>query len=56
MGTKRKTTKRKRKAPGPQPETLAITGNWKDAIKKALDKMPPLEGWPKPEPKKKEEE
>ncbi len=46
--------KRKRqKPPGPEPERLIIEGDWKDAVKKALHKTPPAEGWPKPEPKKK---
>lgn len=45
--------KRPRKAPGPAPAMLKIEGDWKDAIKKALHKTPPAEGWPKPEPKKK---
>jgi hypothetical protein len=41
------------KRSGPKPETLAIEGNWKDAMKKALQKKRPAEGWPKPTPKKK---
>ncbi len=39
---------RARKNPGPKPEVLKIEGNWKDAIKKALRKKHPKEGWPKP--------
>jgi hypothetical protein len=45
--------KRTIKQPGPKPETLAIEGDWKDAIKKSLGKKSPVEGWPKPTPKKK---
>ncbi|HYB90457.1 MAG TPA: hypothetical protein VEC38_05365 [Candidatus Binataceae bacterium] len=40
-----------RRPPGPEPETLAIKGNWKDAVKKALSKKRPMGGWPKPEKK-----
>jgi hypothetical protein len=31
-------TKRKRRNPGPAPEVLKIEGDWKDAIKKALQR------------------
>jgi len=41
-----------KKPPGAHPETLAIEGNWKDAMKKALQKKRPAEGWPKPKRKK----
>jgi hypothetical protein len=42
------------KKPGPEPEILKIEGmNWKDAMKKALQKRRPAEGWPKAEPKRK---
>jgi hypothetical protein len=40
------------KKSGPQPETLKIPGNWKAAIKKALAKKKPPEGWPKPKREK----
>jgi hypothetical protein len=33
--------------PGPKPEVLKLEGNWKDAIKKSLEKKKPAEGWPK---------
>lgn len=36
------------KPPGPVPETVKIQGNWEDAVKKALTKKKPAEGWPKP--------
>jgi hypothetical protein len=34
---------------GPKPDTLAIPMDWKRAVKKALSKPRPPEGWPKPE-------
>ena len=40
--------KHAKKTPGPEPETLKIEGDWKDAMKKALPKKKPAEGWPKP--------
>jgi len=33
--------------PGPRPDTLKIDGNWKEAVKKSLEKKKPSEGWPK---------
>lgn len=40
--------KKKEKAtPGPKPDTLKIKGNWKDAVKRSLQKQKPAEGWPK---------
>ena len=39
--------KGKRKS-GPVAETVKIEGNWKDAVKTALEKKRPPEGWPKP--------
>lgn len=38
--------KRKR---GPDPERVKIEGDWEEAVKKALRKERPKEGWPKPE-------
>lgn len=39
---------------GPKPEVLAARGaDWKDALKHAMGKKKPTEGWPKPEPKAK---
>jgi len=32
---------KKRKPPGRQPEVLKIEGNWKDAVKHALDRGKP---------------
>jgi hypothetical protein len=37
----------KPKKRGPEPEVLKLDGNWKDAIKKSLQKKKPKEGWPK---------
>jgi hypothetical protein len=36
-----------RNAPGPQPEVLKIESDWKDAVKKSLEKKKPRGGWPK---------
>ena len=48
---------KKKKTPGPRPEILRIEGiNWKDAVKKSFEKQKPVEGWPKPIPKKKSKE
>jgi hypothetical protein len=32
---------------GPKPDTLKIEGDWKDAVKKSLEKKKPPTGWPK---------
>jgi hypothetical protein len=42
-----KKPQRKKKTPGPKPEGLKLEGNWKDAIKKSLQKKHPDAGWPK---------
>jgi len=36
-----------KKKRGPKEERLRIEGNWKEALKKALKKKRPKEGWPK---------
>jgi hypothetical protein len=36
----------KRKKSGPSPNHLKIKGNWEDAVKKAIAKKKPPEGWP----------
>lgn len=41
-----------RKPPGPEPETLRIEGDWKDAMRKLISKKRPVGGWPKPKKKK----
>lgn len=40
---------------GPVPDSLKVEGEWEQAVKKALAKKRPAEGWPKPpkKPKKK---
>lgn len=44
----------KKAATGPKPETIRADGaDWKDAMRHAMNKPKPQEGWPKPEPKKK---
>jgi hypothetical protein len=39
--------KPKQQKRGPKEERLKIEGNWKDAMKRALQKKRPAEGWPK---------
>ena len=38
-------TKSKEKR-GPKPERIKIEGDWEDAVKKALEKKRPEDGWP----------
>jgi hypothetical protein len=33
--------------PGPKPQYLKIEGDWRDAVKRAVRKKKPAEGWPK---------
>jgi hypothetical protein len=44
-------SKKAKKRRGPPPERVKIDGNWSEAMKKALKKKRPVEGWPEP-PKK----
>lgn len=47
-------SKESKKTKGPNPDILKIEDmNWKDAVKKAVKKKKPKEGWPEPEKKKK---
>jgi hypothetical protein len=39
----------KKKKPGPKPKAVEIDGDWREAMKKALKKKRPKEGWPKDE-------
>jgi hypothetical protein len=39
--------KSKPKKTGPEPEAVRSEGSWKNAIKAALSKKKPPEGWPK---------
>ncbi|HEY7087930.1 MAG TPA: hypothetical protein VH518_07560 [Tepidisphaeraceae bacterium] len=32
---------------GPKPEILKIEGDWRNAVKKSLQKKKPATGWPK---------
>ena len=41
------------KSPGPAPALFKIEGDWKEAVKKALQKKKPTDGWPKAEKKQK---
>ena len=36
----------KRKKPGPNGDRLKIEGDWKDAMKAAVHKAKPANGWP----------
>jgi hypothetical protein len=38
--------------PGPEPGRLKIEGDWEEAMKRALGKKRPPEGWPRPGKKK----
>lgn len=40
-------SKKKSAARGPKPAVLKLEGNWRDAVKKSLEKKKPPEGWPK---------
>ena len=40
-----------KKNPGPKADTLAVEGEWKDALRKAISVERPEEGWPDPPPK-----
>ena len=35
--------------PGPDPEELKVEGDWEEAVKKALKKKRPKDGWPEGE-------
>lgn len=37
---------KKKSRPGPNPDQLAIEGDWREAVKKALGVERPPEGWP----------
>jgi len=32
--------------PGPKPDHLRLEGDWEEAVKKAIRKEKPAEGWP----------
>lgn len=43
------------KRTGPEPDRVKIEGDWEEAVKRALGKKRPPEGWPRPPGKKKRE-
>jgi hypothetical protein len=50
QGAKRPAKKRatpKPEPPGPKPQYLKIEGDWREAVKRAIQKKKPQEGWPK---------
>ncbi|MGA7220171.1 MAG: hypothetical protein WBX38_17780 [Candidatus Sulfotelmatobacter sp.] len=49
MSTKKPVSKPKQSGtpPGPKPDVLKLIGNWREAIKKSLEKKKPATGWPK---------
>jgi hypothetical protein len=44
--------KKQKNKRGPKPDTLKIEGDWEQAMKKAIRKEKPEEGWPKHDKKK----
>ena len=46
------TKKKKKSKRGPTPDRVKIKGDWSEAIKTALEKKRPPEGWPEPRKKK----
>jgi len=44
---KKKPHKKQPIPPGPRPDLLKIDMDWKDAIKKSLEKKKPETGWPR---------
>lgn len=45
-----KKRKKPKSPPGLPAERLNIEGDWKDAVKKSLEKKKPKKGWPKDRP------
>jgi hypothetical protein len=43
---------RRKDSPGPPPGRVKVNKTWEQAIKDALQKKRPKDGWPKPEKKK----
>ena len=46
-------SRKPKKKRGPKPDHLKIDGDWEDAVKQALGKEKPEEGWPEEEKDKK---
>jgi hypothetical protein len=44
---RRSEEEKQKQKPGPKPEILKLEGNWKDAIRKSLQKKRPDSAWPK---------
>jgi len=38
---------KKKATRGPKPDLLKLEGDWRDLMKKALQKKKPADGWPK---------
>jgi hypothetical protein len=47
--------KKKRQKRGPKPDKLQIDGDWQEALKKAVKKKKPENGWPEEEKEQKSE-
>jgi hypothetical protein len=43
----KKAAPKKKAARGPKPDVLKLEGDWRDAMKKSLNKKKPETGWPK---------
>jgi hypothetical protein len=43
---------KQKKHRGPKPDHLQLEGNWQDAVKKAIKKEKPADGWPEKSEKK----
>jgi hypothetical protein len=39
--------KKKKAKPGPEAEHIKIEGDWRESVRKALEKPRPQSGWPK---------
>jgi len=47
MSKHNKISRKKKQTPGPKPEVVKINGNWRDAVKRSLEKKKPANGWPR---------
>jgi hypothetical protein len=47
MLVKTKSPAKKKTAPGSKPQMLKIEGDWRDAVRLAMQKRKPAEGWPR---------
>ena len=46
MRKKKQNKAKKSQQPGPKPDLLKIGGDWREAVKKSLEKKKTAEGWP----------